>query len=63
MRYVVRFFDGKITVEEVVETPSARVALSVAKGLLDQLNVEMGYKDYMTFIIKAVTPIIPSDFY
>jgi len=64
MRYIVRFYNGKVTVEDVVEALNARMALSLGKEFVRFLNDEVEYNIGVTkFTVKAVTPIIPSDYY
>ena len=52
-KYVVRFFDGDVTLEEVVEAPNVMMAEALARGLLVTLFKRIPSRD--GWRIKAVT--------
>lgn len=52
-KYVVRFFDGDVTLEEVVEAPNIMMAEALGRGLLEKLFRQVPSRD--GWRVKAVT--------
>lgn len=52
-KYIVRFFDGDVTLEEIVEAPNVMMAEASARGLLKSLLRQVPSRD--GWRIKAVT--------